>query len=145
MFGKDCLLSRREAERFMVCAQPQPSSGMKMGSLPAVCPFVSCNSALQPRAATLRQTRGKACESAPFRRNTALHCDRETQSEPRLGRETTARWCQLQALAKGICLCRDWILFCCSCWPSTSPEESSGWRMRHFALQETWWNRSLDG
>ena len=61
----------------------------------------------------------------------------------------TKSWTQqLSAIAAGafaICLCRDWILFCCSCWPSTSPEESSGWRMRHFALQETWWNRSLDG
>ena len=46
--------------------------------------------------------------------------------------------------AFAICLCRDWILHCCSCWPSTGPEGSSGWRMRHFVLQENWWNRLLD-
>ena len=28
---------------------------------------------------------------------------------------------------------RDWALFCCSCWPSTHPEGSSAWRVRHSA------------
>ena len=39
---------------------------------------------------------------------------------------------------------RGWILCCCSCWPLTCPEGSSGWRMRHLLLQENWYNRSLD-
>ena len=30
------------------------------------------------------------------------------------------------------------------CWSLTHPEGSSRWRMRHFVLQENWWNRSLD-
>ena len=30
--------------------------------------------------------------------------------------------------AFAVSLCRDWILCCCSCWSSTHPEGSSGWR-----------------
>ena len=41
-----------------------------------------------------------------------------------------------------IFLLRDWVLCCCSCWPSTCPEGHSGERMRHSVLQENWWNRS---
>ena len=45
--------------------------------------------------------------------------------------------------AFAICLSRDWILDCCSFWPSTCPQGNSG-RERYFLLQENWWNRSLD-
>ena len=31
-------------------------------------------------------------------------------------------------LALAICLYMDWIMSHCSCWPSTPPERSSGWR-----------------
>jgi len=37
--------------------------------------------------------------------------------------------------AFAICFYGDWTLHCCSCWPSTHPEGSSGWRIRHFVLQ----------
>ena len=46
--------------------------------------------------------------------------------------------------AFAICFCGDLTLYCCSCWPSTHPEGSSGWRIRHFVLQGNWWNRSSD-
>ena len=46
--------------------------------------------------------------------------------------------------AFAICLCRDWTLCCCSCWPSVPPEGNAGWRVRHSVLQGNWWNRSLD-
>ena len=44
--------------------------------------------------------------------------------------------------AFAICLCGDWTLCCCSCWPST-PEGVQG-GVRHSVLQEIWWDRSLD-
>ena len=49
---------------------------------------------------------------------------------------STTNWRLPRAFA--ICLCRDWILGCCSCWPWTWPEGSSGWRMRHLVIQENW-------
>ena len=45
--------------------------------------------------------------------------------------------------AFAMCLCRDWTLCCCGCWPSTPPEGNSRWRMRHCVLQGNWWNRSV--
>ena len=30
------------------------------------------------------------------------------------------------SLALALCLCKDWTLCCCGCWPSTPPERSSG-------------------
>ena len=51
-------------------------------------------------------------------------------------------WCLLMAVAA--CLCRDWILCCCSCWPATCLEGSSGWRVRHSVLQGNWWSKPLD-
>ena len=45
--------------------------------------------------------------------------------------------------AFAVCLCEDWMLCCCSYWPSTCPEGSPGWRMRHSVLQGNWW-RWLD-
>ena len=41
-----------------------------------------------------------------------------------------------------ICLCRDWTLCCCSCWPSTSLQGVQG-GMRNSVLQGIWWDRSL--
>ena len=32
------------------------------------------------------------------------------------------------SLALALCLCKDWTLCCCGCWPSTPSEWSSGWR-----------------
>ena len=49
---------------------------------------------------------------------------------------STTSWRLPRAFAT--CLCRDWILCCCSCWPSTCPEGSSGWTMRHSVLQGNW-------
>ena len=42
--------------------------------------------------------------------------------------------------AFAICLCRDWTLCCCSCWPSTSLEGVQG-GMRNSVLQGIWWDR----
>ena len=55
---------------------------------------------------------------------------------------STTNWHLPRAFA--ICFCGDGTLYCCSCWPSTHPEGSSGWRIRHFVLQGNWWNRSSD-
>ena len=41
-----------------------------------------------------------------------------------------------------ICLCGNWTLSCCNCWPSTSPEGNSGWRVRHSV--PNWWKGSLE-
>ena len=42
--------------------------------------------------------------------------------------------------AFAICLCRDWTLQSCSCWPSTLPEGVQG-RVRHSVLEAVWWDR----
>ena len=51
-------------------------------------------------------------------------------------------WTATRVIA--ICLCRDWTMCCCGCWPSTLPEGNLRWRMRHCVLQGDWWNRSVD-
>ena len=45
--------------------------------------------------------------------------------------------------AFAICLCGDWTLCCCSCWPATPSEGVQG-GVRPSVLQGIWWNRSLD-
>ena len=53
--------------------------------------------------------------------------------------------CELEA---GTCHVppHDWIMSPSSCWPSASPERSSGWRsgVRHSVLWENWQNRCSD-
>ena len=39
-----------------------------------------------------------------------------------------------------IFLLRDWVLCCCSCWPSTCPEGHSGERMRGMCFSHLTWN-----
>ena len=52
---------------------------------------------------------------------------------------TTKDWI---AKAFAICLYGDWTPCCCSCWPSTPPEEIQG-RVRHSVLQGIWWDSSF--
>ena len=43
-----------------------------------------------------------------------------------LQRAFSTDWTTTRSFA--ICLCGDWTLCCCSCWPSTPPVGSPGWR-----------------
>ena len=44
--------------------------------------------------------------------------------------------------AFAICLCRDWTLCSCSCWPSKPTEGVQG-KVKHSLLHGIWWDRSL--
>ena len=80
-----------------------------------------------------------------------LHISSTILCQPQIGTcQSIVNWHLPRAFASGwtttrafaICLCGNWSLSCCNCWPSTSPEGDSGRRVRRSV--PNWWKGSLE-